>query len=227
MAIAPVSNNRILQRILSLLALNFLSFAVIAWIVATGKTHLFDSTLLLSLRNPDDTTDPLGPPWLEEMVRDFTALGSVGVLSFTVVTVCVLLWLVGKRKSCAFLFFVCISGTIIGQLLKMAFDRARPDLVPHASVVYSTSFPSGHSMMAAVVWMTLAILLTQAMHQQRHRVFVFALTTFLVILIGLSRVYLGVHWPTDVLAGWLSGIAWVLVCLVIVLQLRGNQSTHR
>lgn len=226
MATARDSSNRVLLFIFVLFFLLFLSFAIVAWVVLAGKTHLIDKALLLSLRNPNDTTDPLGPLWLEEMVRDFTALGSVGVLTFTVITVSLLLWLIGMRKNSTFVLLVCLAGTIIGQLLKMGFDRARPDVVPHVSVVYSTSFPSGHSMMAAVVWLTLAILLSQAMDRKRHRVVTFTLASLLIILIGLSRVYLGVHWPTDVLAGWLSGIAWVLVCVIVAIVLRGNQSTH-
>ena len=104
-----------------------------------------------------------------------------------------------------------ISGAVLSSLLKLGFDRPRPDLVPHLTHVYSASFPSGHAMVSAVVYLTLGTLLTRIVSGIWLKIFVMAVAVLLTGLIGLSRLYLGVHWPSDVLAGWAAGAAWALV----------------
>ena len=200
------------------------SFVELADEVMEGETRSFDEAVLLALRNPADRTDPLGPSWVEEMGRDFTALGSMAVL--TLITIGALGYLLLSRRSRIALFtLVAVSGgMLLSTLLKMGFDRPRPDLVPHESIVYTASFPSGHSMMSAVTYLTLAALLNSVQPSQRLKAYLLIVAIVMTVLIGVSRVYLGVHWPTDVLAGWAAGAAWAALCWLVAhyMQHRGK-----
>ena len=189
-----------------------------------AKPTAFDTHIILMLRNPADLSDPLGPAWVEELARDFTALGGIAILTFLVLAVAGFLWLRRQRRSAWFLLLSVATGIVLSQLLKSAFDRPRPDLVPHGSYVYTASFPSGHSMMAAIVYLTLAALLARTLTSWALKAYVMLLAIAAILMVGISRVYLGVHWPTDVLAGWIVGAAWALFCALIarVLEKRGN-----
>lgn len=206
--------------ILALLTGAVWGFIELADEVVEGETNALDERLLLALRNPEDLSDPLGPHWLEEMGRDFTALGGVGVL--TLITFSTLGFLLLRRQFHACLYIaVAVGGAIaMSSLLKMGFDRPRPDLVAHGSYVYTASFPSGHSMMASAVYFTLASLLASLELSGRVRAYFLAIAALFSLLVGISRVYLGVHWPTDVLAGWAAGIAWALLCWLVGQQLQ-------
>ncbi|MFG6157692.1 phosphatase PAP2 family protein [Halomonas sp. 1390] len=180
--------------------------------VSEGDTQSLDETLLLSLRNPVDHTDPLGPGWVEELGRDFTALGGVGVLVL-VVLVALGYLLLARRYRAALLAAVAVPGGILlSTIMKAGFDRPRPDLVPHDSIVYTASFPSGHAMMSAVTYLTLAALLIRVQPELKLKAYILGVALLLTLLVGISRVYLGVHWPTDVLAGWTAGAAWAALC---------------
>lgn len=201
--------------VLALIAAAVWSFAVIADEVMEGETHAFDGAVLLALRAPGDAADPLGPPWVEELARDVTGLGGVGVLSFLTVAAAGLLWLQQRRGRAVYLLAAVGSGIVLSNAAKAFFDRPRPDLVPHGALVYTASFPSGHSLMAAVVYLTLAALLARTFPQRRLRIYVISLAILVTLAVGASRVYLGVHWPTDVLAGWAAGGAWALACAAL------------
>jgi len=202
-------------------------FAKLAGEVMEGETHAFDEKVLLAMRNPADRSDPLGPHWVEELGRDFTALGGVGVL--TLITLSVAGFLVLQRKlGAALLVLVAIGGgLLLSTLLKLGFDRPRPDLVPHGSYVYTASFPSGHSMLSAATYLTLGALLARVQPRRRLKAYLLMLATLLTLVVGISRIYLGVHWPTDVLAGWTAGAAWALLCWLVArwLQQRGHVET--
>lgn len=188
------------------------AFLNIADEVDEGETHAFDETLLLALRNPTDLTDPIGPPWVEEMMRDITAFGGIAVLAAITVAVAGLLWLRGNHRSMWLVLASVSTGQVLSSLTKLGFDRPRPDLVSHGMGTYTASFPSGHSMMSAVTYLTLAALVARVQPSVELRAYVLAWATALVLAIGVSRVYLGVHWPTDVLAGWTAGAGWALAC---------------
>ncbi len=187
-------------------------FVELADEVFEGETGGFDRWLILALRNPADLTDPLGPAWLKELGRDFTALGGIGVL--TLLTLAAAGFLLLRRKGhAALLLLAAVGGGIaLSTLMKYGFARPRPDLVPHGSQIYTSSFPSGHSMMSAVTYLTLGALLARAEANRRIKAYLLILAVLLTFSVGLSRVYLGVHWPTDVLAGWTAGAAWALAC---------------
>jgi len=195
-------------------------FAELAGEVREGETRRIDEAILLAMRNPADASDPLGPPWLEEMERDFTALGGVGVLSVLTLAVSAFLALDRKGRA-AVLVLIAVGGALVlSFLLKSGFQRPRPELVPHGSYVYTTSFPSGHSMMSAATYLTLGALLARVQPRRRLKVLLLGFATLLTLIVGCSRVYLGVHWPTDVLAGWTAGAIWALICWLIARRLQ-------
>ena len=187
------------------------TFVSIAGEVVEGDTKGLDREILLALRSSTDISDPVGPRWMEEMGRDITALGGTGILIMLTSFVAIYLWTSAKRRSMVMVVAAISSGFLMSQILKRTFDRPRPDLVPHGDYVYTASFPSGHAMMSAVTYLTLGILLARVEPRRRVRAFLIGLAVFLTVIIGISRVYLGVHWPSDVLAGWTAGAAWALM----------------
>jgi len=195
--------------------LGLFAFLYLAGEVIEGETLRFDTWLLLALRVPGDTTDPLGPAWIEEMFRDFTALGGVGVLSLLTLISVGYLWLMGQRRVALFLLFAILGGLLLSSMLKNGFDRPRPELVSHGSHIYTSSFPSGHSMLSAVVYLTGGALLAMVHSAHRVRVYLIGCSILTTLLVGVSRVYLGVHWPSDVLAGWAAGAAWAAACWLV------------
>jgi undecaprenyl-diphosphatase len=190
------------------------AFAELADEVAEGSTRNLDRDLLLLLRTPGDPGDPIGPDWVEEIMRDLTAMGGVAVLTLTTLAVAGFFLLQRKVASTLYLLVSVGGGLLISSVAKEAFGRPRPDLVPYGSIVHTASFPSGHSMMAAVAYLSLGVLVARTLPQRRLKVYVLALAALVTILVGVSRVYLGVHWPTDVLAGWLAGVAWACLCML-------------
>jgi len=198
-------------------------FIEVAAEVREGETRALDERLLLALRESGDPADPIGPRWVEEMARDFTALGGVAVLALITFISVVYLLLMKKRRAALMLVVAVGGGLLLSTLFKAGFHRPRPDLVAHLSQVYTASFPSGHSMLSAVTYLTLGALLSPLHRGWPVKVFLLSTAILITVLVGLSRVYLGVHWPTDVLAGWAAGGAWASLCWLAALwfQKRG------
>ena len=194
-------------------------FVEIADEVVEGEADAFDRALYLSLRNPVDTDQPLGPGWLAEAALEITALGSFAVLGLIVLAAIAWLLLIRKAGSALLVAVSVGGGVLLSSLLKSGFARPRPDLAPHADVVHTLSFPSGHAMSAAVVYLTLGALLARAQPHRRLKIYLASVGVVVTVLVGISRVYLGVHWPTDVLAGWCAGSAWALLCWAVALWL--------
>jgi undecaprenyl-diphosphatase len=192
-----------------------LGFVLIAGYVADGSPLPLDERIMLSMRTATDISDPIGPKWLEEAVRDFTALGSTAVLSLIVISVAIFLALTQNGQLALTVLACTISGTALSSFAKLHFARPRPELVPHQVEVYTASFPSGHALMSAVVYLTLAVLIARTQPAFRVRAFIMGFAVFLTLLVGISRIYLGVHWPTDVLAGWCLGALWATLCWML------------
>jgi undecaprenyl-diphosphatase len=185
-------------------------FLAVADEVVEGETAAVDRALLLALRTPGRPDDPLGPRWLEEAMRDLTALGGFTVLTLATIVATLLLVFHRRRREAAVFAAAVVLAQISANWLKTFYGRERPDLVAHGGYVYSHSFPSGHSAMAAAVFLTLATVVASVEPRRRTKALIYALAVGLVVAVGVSRVYLGVHWPTDVLGGWALGTGWAL-----------------
>jgi undecaprenyl-diphosphatase len=186
-------------------------FVEVADEVLEGEMRALDRAIILALRSAGDPNDPLGPRWVEEMMRDFTALGGLSILTVMVLAVAGYLLLADKRRTALLVVVASVGGILLGAALKYGFGRPRPDLVSHGAMVYTASFPSGHAMMSAIVYLTLGTLLASVEPNVRIKLYLFGVALLLTALVGISRVYLGVHWPTDVVAGWAAGLAWALL----------------
>ena len=198
--------------VLSLIGGALWAFAELADEVTDGETHAFDRAVMLGLREPGNPAEPLGPAWMELAARDVTSLGGTTVLVLLTLGAIGYLLLGRRRLTALFVVVSIVGGTLISSGLKAWFARPRPDVVPHLVEVTSASFPSGHSMLAMTTYLTLGAVLAEVHPNMRFRIYLLLWAVALSLLIGLSRVYLGVHWPTDVLAGWCVGSAWALLC---------------
>jgi undecaprenyl-diphosphatase len=197
-------------------------FIEIADEVVEGEAIPFDETLLLAFRTTADPATPLGPLWLQEAIRDITALGGYTVLSIVTAATAAYLWLARQGRLALFILAAAAGAIICVTLLKLGFDRPRPDLVPHIMTAETPSFPSGHSTAAAAVYLMLGALLARVQRRRRLRLFFVALAATITVLVGLSRIYLGVHWPSDVVAGWTLGGGWAVACWLIATWLWPN-----
>lgn len=186
------------------------AFIRLAGEVARGDAGVVDMAILNALRAPGDPASPLGPAWFATGLRDITALGSPAVISLVVTIAAVFLLLAGRRRPALFVVLATASGGGLSTLLKHAFDRPRPSLFPPAETVYSASFPSGHALLSAIVYLTLGAMLARLAPRRSLKIYILGVALLLTGLIGFSRIYLGMHWPTDVLAGWAAGAIWAL-----------------
>jgi undecaprenyl-diphosphatase len=192
-----------------------IAFVQLAGEVLEGDTQHFDERVLAALRNPANPENPIGPTWLRDVALDVTALGSATVLGLTVIAVCGFLLLQGLQRHALFVLLASVSGWLLNALLKELFGRPRPEIVPHLREVITLSFPSGHAMTTAVIYLTLGALLMRIAERRVTRLYIMGMAMLATVLVGASRVYLGVHYPTDVLAGWLVGLSWALLCWLI------------
>ncbi|MFO7445665.1 MAG: phosphatase PAP2 family protein [Ignavibacteriaceae bacterium] len=186
-------------------------FLEIADEVDEGSTKEFDEWVLTSLRSSENDEIPLGPKWLPESVRDITGLGSGVVISLMTLAVAGFLYLQKEYRILVLVLFAVLGGALLSVGLKEFYGRERPGIVLQLMSATSLSFPSGHSMMSMVVYLSLGSLLARLQTMRRIRVYIIALALFLSFIIGLSRIYLGVHYPTDVIAGWSVGLAWASI----------------
>ncbi|WNZ62901.1 phosphatase PAP2 family protein [Myxococcus sp. MxC21-1] len=204
-----------------------LSFIALSDEVAEGETQQLDERMLLALRNPEDPARPRGPWWLRRTAEDVTALGGVPVLTLATLAVCGFLLLVRRYRTLLLVLGATLGGAGLNVLLKQFFARPRPSVVPHLTEVVSQSFPSGHAMLSATVYLTLGALLAQLAERKRLKLYVLTVALLLSFLVGLTRVYLGVHYPTDVLGGWVAGLAWALLMAFCARTLRRRSPALR
>jgi undecaprenyl-diphosphatase len=200
---------------LLLLAGSVLIFIGLADVVMEGKTMRFDEWAIRAMRRADDPATPIGPHWLAEVGRDLTALGGIAFLTLLTATIAGFLWI--KRMHGAMLLVLAstLGGLVVSMLLKLAYDRPRPQLVPHLSIIMTSSFPSGHAMLSATVFLTLGALLGRFVQERVLKAYFLIVAVILCVLVGVSRVFMGVHYPTDVLTGWVAGLGWAVTCWLV------------
>lgn len=190
-------------------------FVLVLVNVLDGDLDGFDQWLVTWLRAADEGRQPLGPAWLRTFFIEITHLGGTVSLGLATAIVAGLLAFERRYRPALLVLVAVLGGTVLSSALKLGLDRPRPDLVPHLVDVVSPSFPSGHAMLSTVVYLTLGLLLARfEFARPGTRLYVVGSALALVLLIGASRVYLGVHWPSDVLAGWCLGAAWAIGCLL-------------
>jgi undecaprenyl-diphosphatase len=195
------------------------AFIAIGGEMQEGETHALDRRILLALRTPGDPADPIGSRSLQEAMRDITALGGFTVLTLVTIVAVAAFLIHGKRRHAAILAVTALVAQFASNGLKQFYDRPRPDLVPHGVYVYSASFPSGHSMLSAAIYLTLAMLIASLEPRRAAKGLVFTVAILMMAAVGVSRIYLAVHWPSDVLAGWCAGAAFALVAWSVLLRL--------
>lgn len=185
-----------------------LIFLGLALLIVSGRSFSLDTTLIMLFRAADNPAVPMGPAWFHEAVRDMTALGSFVGLFFMALTATLALWLCGYRHLAIGLVVSLVAAFLASTALKIAVARPRPDIVEHAALTFTASFPSGHAFLSAATLLTIASFVGLASRRADIARFCMIMAVIIAGLIGLSRIYLGVHWPTDVLGGWCLGIVW-------------------
>jgi len=195
-------------------------FGLVAQTVVERKSSAFDRSIILAFRDHGNPSAPIGPAWVQEAARDLTSLGSIIVLVIITLAIAGYLFL-ARKQAAAWLMLVAVFGGIaLSDLLKFAFGRPRPDFISPAARVFTTSFPSGHATLSAITYLTIAALLARSQSSSKIGRYFIVLAALLTILIGISRIYLGVHYPTDVVGGWCIGAAWALGCWVLMTWLQ-------
>ena len=183
--------------------------------VLEGETHGFDEAILRALRQPADLSVPIGPTWLTHAVNDITSLGGVTVLALMTALILIYLSIARRWQIAVFVAVSVVGGWLLSTFLKLGVARPRPDIVPHLIEVHDLSFPSGHAMLSAVTYLTLGSLLSRTQKDRATRLYMMATAIFLTLIIGMSRIYLGVHYPTDVMGGWCAGATWASLCWIV------------
>lgn len=190
-------------------------FVEIADEVREGGTRDVDHSVLDALRAPGDPATPRGPAWMTPVIRDISALGGVAVLTLLTLLVVGFLVLQRRWRLAAVLLASSIGATILNHAMKRFFNRDRPETAYHLVEVGNQSFPSGHSMLSAAIYLTLGMMLAKVARPVWAKGYFLASAGVVVVLVGLSRVYLGVHFPSDVAAGWTIGAAWAFLCALV------------
>jgi undecaprenyl-diphosphatase len=182
-----------------------------------------DRALLVALRSPEDPAQPIGPSWLAVAVRDVTALGGHTLTIAVAAIVATYLAIIRRRKRAIMIAVTVVGAAFLGGILKLGAGRARPDIVAPLVDVYSLSFPSSHALLAAVVYPTIGAMLAGTQSGLRARIYVMSVAILVTLLVGSTRIYLGVHWPTDVIAGWLIGGAWAAICWWVAIRIEPSR----
>jgi len=190
-------------------------FLALASEVMEGDTTALDTKILVSLRKADDPSRPIGPAWIETALLDLTAIGGPTVLGLVVFSVVGFLALQGRYHTALIVLITAASGEVANIAMKNIFLRPRPTVVPHLRDVVSTSFPSGHAMESAIIYLTLGAMLMRLAERRLTKLYCIGMAIFVTFLVGVSRVYLGVHYPTDVIGGWIFGFLWASLCWLV------------
>lgn len=205
------------------LAALVLGFLVIAENVRDGEALPLDLAILHAFRRAGDPAVPIGPPWLPRVMRDLTALGGYAVLTLVTLVAVGFCALLRRFRAAALIVAAALGGLALNAALKDLFARSRPDTLLHLTEVSTASFPSGHAMLSATIYLSLAAIIAQLTARHGARLYILGIALLLTGVVGVSRVYLGVHYPTDVLAGWAIGASWAICCWLAMHGLRRKE----
>ncbi len=197
-----------------------LMFALVVWVFVEladdapeGDYLVLENRVLQALQPGGE---PIGGPVVVSAMRDITALGGAVVIIVLTILILGYLWLCRRYRVALLIAVATAGGQGVNAILKQAFARERPAATLHLVEVRSPSFPSGHSMAASIFYLTNGALLARMARRRREKAYLAGCALLLTGAVGFSRVYLGVHYPTDVLAGWCAGAAWAIVCWFVV-----------
>lgn len=210
---------------LLVVAVGIMTFVEVADDMAEADGQAFDQAVLHWLQPVPG--HPRGPWWLHEAAADLTSLGGISVLTLFAVVALTFLLIQRKRLSALLLVVGLAGGVALSEGLKALFERARPPIEYQAVETLNASFPSGHALLSTVFYLTLGVMLTRAFPKKRLKAFVLGVGVFIALLIGLTRVYLGAHWASDVVAGWCAGAAWAMTLWLVAYAVeRRQQAAH-
>ncbi len=204
----------------SVLGVSVLTFAIFALTAPGGGFEEAERAFMLSLRDAENPVLLRGPNWLSYFMQNITALGGWPILTVLAVTLSGAFALTRRWPMLVILLAVVLGESIITGLLKSLFDRERPDFIPHLIYSSSASFPSGHAASASAVYLTFGFAIASLMTRKVLRYYSLGAALLIIFLIGVSRVYLGVHYPSDVVAGWCVGAAWASTVWLVADRLR-------
>lgn len=210
---------------LLVMTLGVMTFVEVADDATEADGQAFDQAVLHAVQPVPG--DPRGPWWVQEAAADLTALGGISVLTMFALIALTFLLIQRKRLSAALLVIGLLGGVALSEGLKALFGRARPPEAFQAVETLNASFPSGHALLSTVFYLTLGVMLTRAFPQRRLKTFVLGAAILIALLIGLTRVYLGAHWASDVIAGWCAGAAWAMVLWLAAYAVQRHQARHR
>lgn len=196
-------------------ALCWIGFALVTAVVWSGHSESIDSAGLMFWRR-GETLLPVGPLWLLEGVRDLTALGGVLLRNLIALGALSALLFLRLRREAVLLATTIVGGWILNSLVKLMIGRPRPLIVPHLTEAGGQSFPSGHSFNSAVVYIAIALAFAAMSPSRSIRWTLIGLAIALSMTVAFTRVWLGVHFPSDVMAGWLGGAGWAFLATAIL-----------
>ncbi|MEQ8482376.1 MAG: phosphatase PAP2 family protein [Hoeflea sp.] len=208
--------NRLPVALFAIVTLGVYAFIEIADELAEGELRKIDEGLFLLLRSPADRSVPIGPAWLQETAVEITAIGGYPLIVLTLGAVAGFFVVTRRYGAAVYAVLSVGTGALLSQTLKNYYGRPRPDLVDHLDTVHTMSFPSGHALVTTVTYLTLASIVIGFLDSRRARFYVLSFAVFVAVIVGVSRVYVGVHWPSDVAAGWALGAAWASLSWLIV-----------
>ena len=209
---------------LAIVTLGTVTFVEIADDMTEADGEAFDQMVLRWMQPV--AGQPRGPWWLHEAAADITSLGGIAVLTLFAVVALGMLLILRKWLSALLLLIGLAGGVALSEGLKALFQRERPPAAFQAVETLNASFPSGHALLSTVFYLTVAVMMTRAFPRRRLKAYVLGVGMVFALMVGLTRVYLGAHWASDVMAGWCVGAAWAMALWLVSYAVERRQKRH-